>query len=82
MSFSFLNLSLYFACIVTSCQRYIAGFHAKDPESFAQAVHEVISMSDGEQVAIRERARRWATITFSEEAFERGWTQSGWAQWF
>jgi alpha-1,2-mannosyltransferase len=58
-----------------------SGFHAKDPESFAQAVHEVIAMSEEERVAIRARARRWATLTFSEEAFERGWTQSGWALW-
>ncbi|KAF8497476.1 mannosyltransferase [Russula emetica] len=57
------------------------GFHANDPKSFAQAVHEVISMSKEEQLAIRERARLWATTTFSEESFDRGWTQSGWAQW-
>ncbi|KAI9513544.1 mannosyltransferase [Russula earlei] len=53
------------------------GFHAKDPESFAQAVHEVMVMPEEERVAIRARARRWATNTFSQEAFERGW-----AQWF
>jgi hypothetical protein len=59
----------------------IAGFHAKDPYGFAQAVHEVMVMPEEERVAIRTRARRWATTTFSQEAFERGWALSGWAQW-
>jgi len=58
-------------------KKKITGFHAKDPASFAQAVHEVITMAEEERVAIRARARRWATTTFSQEAFERGW-----AQWF
>jgi len=57
------------------------GFHAKDPYGFAQAVHEVMVMPEKERVAIRTRARRWATATFSQEAFEWGWAQSGWAQW-
>ncbi|KAF8273568.1 hypothetical protein EI94DRAFT_1769118 [Lactarius quietus] len=60
---------------------HASGFHAKDPESFAQAVHEVMTMSEGERLAIRTRARRWATMTFSQEAFEKGWTQSGWSRW-
>ncbi|KAH9968034.1 mannosyltransferase [Russula dissimulans] len=51
------------------------GFHATDPASFAQAVHEVITMPEEERVAIRARARRWATATFSQEAFERGWVR-------
>jgi hypothetical protein len=38
-------------------------------------------MSEEERLAIRERARGWATTTFAEEAFERGWTQSGWDRW-
>jgi len=59
----------------------IPGFHAKDPESFAQAVHEVMTMSEEERRSIRERARQWATTTFSQEAFENGWTQSGWSRW-
>ncbi|KAI9438301.1 mannosyltransferase [Lactarius indigo] len=58
-----------------------AGFHAKDPESFAQAVHEVMVMSEEERRSIRTRARQWAMTTFSQEAFEKGWTQSGWSQW-
>ncbi|KAH9169525.1 mannosyltransferase [Lactarius sanguifluus] len=57
------------------------GFHAKDPESFAQAVHEVMMMSEEERRSIRARARQWATTTFSQDAFEKGWTQSGWSRW-
>ncbi|KAH9077740.1 mannosyltransferase [Lactarius deliciosus] len=57
------------------------GFHAKDPESFAQAVHEVMVMSEEERRSIRARARQWATTTFSQDAFEKGWTQSGWSRW-
>ncbi|KAN0139176.1 mannosyltransferase [Lactarius tabidus] len=57
------------------------GFHAKDPESFAQAVHEILTMSEEERRSIRARARQWATTTFSQEAFENGWTQSGWSRW-
>lgn len=57
------------------------GFHAKSPEDFARAVHEVVVMSEEERVAICARARQWATTTFSEDAFETGWTQSDWAQW-
>lgn len=59
----------------------ISGFHAKDPESFAQVVHEVIAMEEGERRSIRARARQWATTRFSQEAFEKGWTQSGWSRW-
>lgn len=59
----------------------IVGFHAKDPESFAQAVHEILTMSEEERRSIRARARQWATTTFSQEAFENGWTQSGWSRW-
>jgi len=57
------------------------GFHARDPESFARAVHDVITMPEEERVAIRARAQQWATTRFSQEAFERGWTESGWAKW-
>ena len=59
----------------------IVGFHAKDPESFAQAVHEILTMSEEERRSIRARARQWATTTFSQEAFENGWTQSEWSRW-
>jgi hypothetical protein len=67
----------------TGCGKiiYFSGFHARDPETFAQAVHDVITMPEEERVAIRAHARRWATTTFSREAFERGWTRSGWRQW-
>ncbi|KAH9974362.1 mannosyltransferase [Lactifluus volemus] len=57
------------------------GFHANDPESFAQSIHDVLAMSEEDRLAIRTRARQWATMTFSEDAFERGWKQSGWSRW-
>jgi len=70
-----------FHTIGTGVNDKILGFHARDPESFARAVHDVITMPEEERVAIRERARQWATTRFSQEAFERGWTESGWAKW-
>ncbi|KAI0267331.1 mannosyltransferase [Gloeopeniophorella convolvens] len=57
------------------------GFHATDPEGFARAMHEVLVMPAAERLAMRERARARATVTFSEKAFEEAWTGSGWVQW-
>ncbi|OJA16870.1 hypothetical protein AZE42_13465, partial [Rhizopogon vesiculosus] len=36
------------------------GFHAHDSQSFADAMHRVLSMSKSQEQAMRERARRWA----------------------
>jgi alpha-1,2-mannosyltransferase len=49
------------------------GFHARDSQGFADAMHRVLSMSKPEEQAMRERARRWAVSTFAEERFVEGW---------
>ncbi|KAH8082473.1 mannosyltransferase [Cristinia sonorae] len=54
------------------------GFHATTPETFAQALHKVLTLSTGEELAMRTRARTWAVKRFSEEEFEKGWAASGW----
>ncbi|KAF9568744.1 mannosyltransferase [Agrocybe pediades] len=57
------------------------GFHAKSKEEFASAMETVLSLSPEEELAMRWRARAWAVQRFSEEEFERGWTESGWRDW-
>ncbi|THV05614.1 mannosyltransferase [Dendrothele bispora CBS 962.96] len=57
------------------------GFHATTPTSFAQALHNALSLSKEEDKAIRERARTSAVQRFSEEEFVRGWELSGWRKW-
>jgi alpha-1,2-mannosyltransferase len=42
------------------------GFHARDSQGFADAMHRVLSKSE-------ERARRWAVSAFAEERFVEGW---------
>ena len=54
------------------------GYHATTPEAFAQALHEVLTLTKDEEIAMRTRARTWAVKRFSEEEFEKGWEQSGW----
>ncbi|KAL1406231.1 asparagine-linked glycosylation protein [Vanrija albida] len=55
------------------------GFHATDAKSFAAAIHEALSMSAGQQLAMRKAARALAEDKFSERAFERGF-ERGWNQ--
>ncbi|KAI0047804.1 glycosyltransferase family 4 protein [Auriscalpium vulgare] len=57
------------------------GFHAKDPESFADAIYEALTLSPKEELVLRQRARDWALKTFSEDEFERGWEASQWSKW-
>jgi len=54
------------------------GYHAQDIDSFADALHTALTLSADEQLALRRRARTWATQQFSEEQFEKGWNASGW----
>jgi len=54
------------------------GFHARDPDSFADALHQALSLSKAEESAMRKRARQWAVQRFSEEEFVKGWNASGW----
>jgi alpha-1,2-mannosyltransferase len=48
------------------------GFHARDSQGFADAMHRVLSMSKSEERAMIERARRWAVSAFAEERFIEG----------
>ena len=57
------------------------GYHAKTPETFAEAFHAVFSLAPAEDVALRARARGSAVQRFSELEFERGWDASGWRRW-
>lgn len=57
------------------------GFHAKDVGEFAQALHDALSLSDAEALAMRERGRTSAVARFSEQEFEKAWDASGWKNW-
>ncbi|KAG7088859.1 hypothetical protein E1B28_012813 [Marasmius oreades] len=54
------------------------GYHAQTPGEFAEALHTALSLDAEEDLAIRERARAWAVMKFSQEEFEKGWDCSGW----
>ncbi|KAG6816796.1 hypothetical protein H0H87_002765 [Tephrocybe sp. NHM501043] len=54
------------------------GYHADDPDTFAEALHTALTLNPTEDLAIRKRARSWALQRFSEEEFETGWHASGW----
>ncbi|KAI0076731.1 glycosyltransferase family 4 protein [Panus rudis PR-1116 ss-1] len=57
------------------------GYHATTPESFAQALHEALTLPPEEEVALRRRARTWAIQRFSQHEFELAWNASGWKDW-
>lgn len=57
------------------------GYHAKNPEAFAEALHTALILDPADDFAMRRRARTWAVQRFSEEEFERGWQASGWRGW-
>lgn len=57
---------------------YLTGFHATSPESFANAIHDALSLSPTAQLAMRERAKKWAVERFSEDEFRKSWDASGW----
>ncbi|PFH54018.1 glycosyltransferase family 4 protein [Amanita thiersii Skay4041] len=71
-------------CIIQSvcCQRlntvFMTGFHAKDDEGFAEVLHQALSLSQEDDLALRATARKLAVNRFSEEEFVRGWNASGW----
>jgi alpha-1,2-mannosyltransferase len=58
----------------------ISGYHATSPETFAEALHTVFTLSEDKEAALRQRARTWAVQRFSNEEFENGWDASGWAE--
>ncbi|KAG2337923.1 mannosyltransferase [Suillus weaverae] len=66
--------------IVVPLDGEATGFHAHDPQSFANAMHTVLSMSKSEEQAMRTRARTWAVSAFAEERFVEGW-ESAWKGW-
>jgi alpha-1,2-mannosyltransferase len=57
------------------------GFHATTPETFAEALRKVLTLPLAEELALRQRARTWAVQRFSQEEFEKGWSESGWKKW-
>ncbi|KAG2125816.1 glycosyltransferase family 4 protein [Suillus clintonianus] len=66
--------------IVVPLDGEATGFHARDSQSFANAMHTVLSMSKSEELAMRKRARTWAVTTFAEERFVEGW-EAAWKGW-
>ncbi|KAG1727063.1 glycosyltransferase family 4 protein [Suillus paluster] len=66
--------------IVVPLDGEATGFHARDPQSFAEAMHTVLSMSKSEERAMRKRARTWAVSAFAEERFVEGW-EAAWEGW-
>ena len=55
----------------------MAGFHATDAESFADAIHEALALPATQQLKMRQAARELAETKFSEAAFEDGFVV-GW----
>ncbi|KAJ6476279.1 mannosyltransferase [Mycena sanguinolenta] len=66
--------------IVVAFQGQPTGYHAKTPEEFASRIHDALTLSPAEDLAIRQRARTWAVQRFSEAEFEAAWETSGWSQ--
>ncbi|KAG2069040.1 mannosyltransferase [Suillus decipiens] len=66
--------------IVVPLDGEATGFHARDPQSFANAMHTVLSMNKSEEQAMRTRARTWAVSAFAEERFVEGW-EAAWKGW-
>jgi hypothetical protein len=57
---------------------HLSGYHAKTPEEFASRIHEALTLSPEEDLAIHQRARTWAVQRFSEAEFEAAWEASEW----
>ncbi|KAF7345073.1 hypothetical protein MVEN_01670800 [Mycena venus] len=66
--------------IVIQFQGQPTGYHAKTPEEFASRIHEALTLSPEDDLAIRQRARTWAVQRFSEAEFEAAWEASGWSK--
>ena len=52
------------------------GFHATDAKSFADAIHQALSLSGSQASKMRQAARAAAKEKFSERAFEDSWEES------
>lgn len=59
----------------------MAGYHATTAETFSEKLHEALTLSRESDLALRQRARQWATMTFSKQEFEKGWEGSEWKKW-
>jgi alpha-1,2-mannosyltransferase len=57
------------------------GYHATTPETFADSIHEALSLCPEEEMELRQRARNWAIQRFSQEEFNKAWNASGWRRW-
>jgi alpha-1,2-mannosyltransferase len=68
------NGSCYFMAMLI----HNTGFHARDPDSFADALHQALNLPKSEELGMRKRARQWAVQRFSEEEFVKAWDASGW----
>ena len=63
--------------VVKQSPRLTAGFHAKTPEEFAEALHQALSQSRDQSTRMRKAARALAVEKFSEKRFDEGW-EKGW----
>ncbi|KAJ7592987.1 mannosyltransferase [Mycena floridula] len=72
--------------IVVPFQGGPTGYHAREPESFAEALHQALTLHPAEALAMRQRARACAVEKFSDVAFMREWRKAlgpeGWRHWF
>jgi len=57
------------------------GYHALTPATFATAMHEILTLSPDQQLAMRSRGRNLAIRRFSEDQFVRDWEGSGWRRY-
>lgn len=55
-----------------------SGFHATDASSFAEAMHQALSLTNSQAIKMRQAARALAKEKFSERAFEEAW-EGSWA---
>lgn len=60
--------------ITKHCAHLTTGFHASTPAEFAQAYAKALTLSEGECLAMRQRARESAE-RFSERVFMNAWTE-------
>lgn len=57
-------------------QGHQTGYYATSPASFAERIHEALSLPADAQLALRRRARQRALDRFDTAAFEIGWAKA------
>ena len=73
------NLIILPWCRIHITTRYVTdrtGFHATDADSFAEAMHQALSLSSSQASTMRKAARALAKEKFSQKAFERSFEES------